>query len=316
MPHTESTSTSAKLTTAGMQEAANAIIKRAAADNLTLTTRIYSRELFESSFGNILSDSEDMSLSSNDFNILLAFLARDKPILASDGTTIKFKAPGEEAPSPITEQDRNIASLRTLLTTMTAQTAILHQRIASLNLAVRDAITQKRTTQAKSSLRSKKLAEKTLEQREATLAQLEDVYTQIEQAADQVAVVRVMEASGSVLRGLHKEVGGVEGVEAVVDRLREEMENVDEVGRIINEGSAGGVDEDEVDEELAEMERVEREKREREEAEATKRRLDELERLDVERKNAEEEKAAKEEAGKEKEKTEDRVLEDAGETTA
>lgn len=255
-----------------------------------------------------------MALSSNDFNILLTYLSRDKPILSSSGTTIKFKSPSEETPTPITEQDVNIASLRTLITSMAAQIEMLNSRVAALNLSVREAVTQKRTIQAKSTLRSKRLAEKTLEQRTATLAQLEEVFAQIEQAADQVAIVRVMEASGSVLKGLHKQVGGVEGVEGVVDRLREEMENVDEVGRIINEANAGAVDEDEVDEEFAELERVEREKREQEEAEATKRKMDELEKLDAERNKVEEANAAKEAREKQGENADGRVLQDAGET--
>jgi len=86
-----------------------------------------------------------------------------------------------------------------------------------------------------------------------------------------------MSASTAVLKSLHAEVGGTEGVEEVVDRLREEMENVDEVGRVINEANTGGrVDEEDVDEEFAAMEKVEREKREQEEVEKTKQKLAEL----------------------------------------
>lgn len=116
----------------------------------------------------------------------------------------------------------------------------------------------------------------------ATLAQLEDVFTQIETAADQVSVVRVLEGSSAVLASLHEEVGGVEGVEGVVERLREEMDKVDEVGVAINEGVASNVDEGAVDEELEELERVERKKSEVKEAEKTRVRLEELERLEKE----------------------------------
>lgn len=296
-------------------------MKKASQTNHSLTTRIYSRQLFETEFAHALGDATDMSLSGTDMNILLSYLSRDKPILSTSGSTIKFKAPEEATPSPITEQDANIASLRDLITTMTTQVAALTSRITSLDLSVREAVAKKQTHTAKSSLRSKKLAENTLTQRTATLAQLEEVYTSIENAADQVAVVRVMESSSSVLSGLHKQVGGIEGVEGVVDKLREEMENVDEVGRIINEGSAGRIDEGEVDDELAEMERVEREKveaveraererKEAEEAEVTKRRLEELEKLEQERKKVEEDKAADETVV-----NGDRAIEDAAEAS-
>lgn len=165
---------------------------------------------------------------------------------------------------------------------MTTQIDALTSRVAQLDRSVREAVSKKQTLTAKSALRSKKLAENTLSARLATLGQLEEVFTQIETAADQVSIVRVLEGSSSVLASLHKEVGGVEGVEGVVDRLREEMDKVDEVGTIINEASAGRVDEDEVDEELEALEKAEREKTEAKEAEATRIRLEELDKAEKE----------------------------------
>lgn len=153
---------------------------------------------------------------------------------------------------------------------------------------------KKNLTSAKSALRSKKLVDTKLQQRIATLTQLEDVYAKIEQAADQVEMVRVMEASSQTLRSLNKQTGGVEKVQDVMEGLREEMMNVEEIGRVVNEGSAGEVDEGEVEDELEEMEKIEREKveeverKEREakqakeaevQAEETRRRLAELDQL-------------------------------------
>lgn len=271
-------------------------MKQASQTSLSLTSRVYSRSLFESTFSHILDPSD--SLSSTDFSILLAYMSRDKPCLSANSTTVKFAAPDEANPAPITQQDSDIANLRTLITTLNAQVEGLTTKIAQLNIAIKQAISANQTIQAKSALKSRKLAESTLQARTATLSQLEEVYTSIENAADQVAIVRVMESSGSVLRNLHKEVGGVEGVEGVVDRLREEMENVDEVGRVINEANAGKIDEDEVDEELEELERAEREKKEaaerveREKREAIERvereKKEALERLEKEKKEQEE----------------------------
>jgi charged multivesicular body protein 7 len=128
---------------------------------------------------------------------------------------------------------------------------------------------------ALASLRSKKFAETTLIRRSEMLAQLEQVYTNIGQAADQVEIVRVMEASTVVLKGLHAEVGGAERVEQVVEELREEMSNVDEVGKIIAEVGDPSlvVDDEEVDDELEAMEREEKEKRDEVGARETARRL-------------------------------------------
>ena len=321
------------LTSSLLQEAAASIAKKISQNPTSLTSRIYSRDLFEAEFSHALSEAKDMTLSSTDISILVTYLSRDKPILSADNRTIKLKAPDEETPSPITEQDTDIASLRTLITTMNAQVDALTNRVTQLNADVREAVARKNTIQAKKALRSKKLAESTLVERTATLSNLEEVFMQIEQAADQVSIVRVMESSSAVLKSLHSEVGGVEGVEGVVERLREEMDKVDEVGAIINEASAGKVDENEVEDELAELERVEREKveqreraerekkeqKEREErekkeeaeAEITRKRLQELEHLEAKRESgaALEESASKEEEGK----TEDGTLQAANE---
>lgn len=150
----------------------------------------------------------------------------------------------------------------------------------------------KATASARSALRSKKLAEATLDRRTSTLTQLEEVYSKIEAAASNVEVVKVMEASAVALRSLNKQVGGVEGVEGIVDALREEMDKVDEVSGVVNEVGRDGVvvDEQDVEEEFEALENAERERkeakekeereaREREEADATRRRLEELEKF-------------------------------------
>lgn len=201
--------------------------------------------------------------------------------------TIKFKAPSEPQPTPITNEDVSIASLRTLIASLEPQIQQLTSRLAELDMKARDAVTNKQLSTARSALRSKKLVDTKLQQRSATLMQLEEVYAKIEQAADQVEIVRVMEASSQMLKSLNKQTGGVEKVQDVMDGLREEMMNVDEIGQAINDVSAGEVDEGEVDDELealervekekqAEIERKEREKKEEEEAEKTRQRLAEL----------------------------------------
>ena len=151
-------------------------------------------------------------------------------------------------------------------------------RIASLSEKAQNAVKVKNRVGALAALKSKKVAEMTLSQRYETLDQVEGVYGKIEQAADQVAVIRIMEASTGVLRSLHSQVGGVEKVEDVVENLRDEMGKVDEIGQVIEEAGRGNtvIDEDAVDEELEALERQERAEKEEQEAEQTRRRLAEL----------------------------------------
>ena len=120
------------------------------------------------------------------------------------------------------------------------------------------------------------MAEKTLSQRSATLHQLEEVYAKLEQAVDQIEVVRVMESSAVALKGLNKQIGGVERVEDVIDDLREEMGKVDEVSGVIKEPltDQAAFDEGELDDELEAMEKEQKTQEDEREAEATRKKLE------------------------------------------
>ena len=192
--------------------------------------------------------------------------------------TIKFKDANDSSTS-ITQQDMTIASLKTLIASLSTQVENLERKIKELSITAQNAVNNKNRISALSALRSKKLAERNLKQRTDTLAQVEEVYTKIEQAADQVEIVKVMEASTGVLRGLHAQVGGVERVEDVVEELREEMAKVDEVGNVISEAGPV-VDEGEIDDELEAMESEGRQTQEEKAAEETQRRLAELEKIE------------------------------------
>ena len=163
----------------------------------------------------------------------------------------------DETSSVLSTQDRTIASLKTLITDINMQVAMLSTRISTLSESAQKAINNSNRTSALAALRSKKLTETTLTQRSETLAQLEEVYGNIEQAADQFAIVRVMEASTGVLRNLHAQVGTIDKVEDVIEGLRDEMCKVDEIGGVIRTGAQRDsvIDEDAIDEELESLEK-------------------------------------------------------------
>lgn len=274
---------------ANLEAASNAIIAQAS-NHKSVIDRIYSLDSFRSTFEHALSTSQ--TLTPTDLSLVLTHLSRDKSALSYDPSsqTIKFAPPHATRAEPITQQDITIAHLRSLIASLNEQLPILSARVASCDAAARAAVAHKSSrATALAALRSKKLAEQGLQRRADTLAQLETVYAKIEEAADNVEVVRAMEASADVLKGLHAQVGGAEGVEEVVEALREEMGKADEVNEVINEVGREGaaVDEDEVDEEFAALERAERDKEEREEAERTAEMLREVEKLEEERKRVE-----------------------------
>lgn len=259
-------------------------------DMTSRTERIYSKKLFYKAFANILQTKTPMSQA--DVEILLKYMARDKSLLAYDGQTIKFKEPAESVAPVITAEDTTIASLKTLMADLESQINTLSRRVDELAVAARDAVSRSNRAAALAALRSKKTAESNLTRQSATLGQLEEVYVKIGQAADQIGLVRILEGSTGVLKAFNAEVGGVERVDDVVDQLKEQMTQVEEISSVITEVGQGGlVDEDEVDVELQAIERedkekkdtkerLEKEKREQDEAAETRRKLKSLEAIE------------------------------------
>jgi charged multivesicular body protein 7 len=222
--------------------------------------RTFSKAYFRRTFSDQLLSGA--SLSETDVDVLLTFLSRDKGLILYDGQTIKIKSTvgSDEDSTHLTEDDASVAQLRELLAYLSHQTSILSARIDELNAAAHAAVAKKNRVAALAALRSKKLAEKSLEQRFTSLSQLEEVAARIEQAADNLQLVRVMEASGQALKNLNAATGGADRVEDVVSRLREQMDQADELNSILSEGVTAPVDEGELDDELAALEGEENKK--------------------------------------------------------
>ncbi|KAI0198094.1 Snf7-domain-containing protein [Astrocystis sublimbata] len=231
---------------------------------------------------------QTQKLSDTDLEVLITYLSRDKGLIATDGNTIRIRDSSETSEtSAITQEDSAIASLKELISSLTQQTSALSRRVDELSIAALDAVQRKNRVSALAALKSKKQAEANLATRHTTLAQLEEVANKIQQASDNVALVKVMASSTGVLRSLNAQVGGADRVDAVLDDLREQMGEVDEVGNVIAEVGGGVVAEEEVDDEFEAMlaeeqrkeEEAERVRNEAREAEETRRKLAELERL-------------------------------------
>lgn len=244
-------------------------LARQMADKTSRFDRIFTKSQFRAAFASDLTSNQQ--LSETDVDVLLTFLARDKHTIEYDGHTIRVRATGEQG--EITEEDAAIASIKELTARLRRQTDLLNSRIDELNHEAKSAVVRKNRVTALAALKSKKLAESSLFQRYATLNQLEEVAAKIEQASDQVHLVKIMESSAGVLRNLNSQVGGAAMVDSVMDRLREQVSETDEVTAILAESTGTTVDEGEIGEELEVLEKEERDKeeeaqRKKEEAEA------------------------------------------------
>lgn len=225
---------------------------RMAGKALSMLDRVFTKEQFRREFV-----SRGKNLADKDMDLFLVFLSRDKDMIAYDGQTIRFKDSTSDTSKTITEQDTTVASIKDLSANLRHQLDLLNDRVDELEVKAKTAVARKNRVAAIAALKSKKQAEATLASRYATLGQLEEVAAKIEQAADHVTLVKVMESSTSVLQDLNTQVGSAEKVDSVMDNLRDKMADTDEIAGIIAQSDVA-VDEEELDDELAAMEAEEK----------------------------------------------------------
>lgn len=159
--------------------------------------------------------------------------------------------------SPITPDDRTIASLKTLIANLNRHIVQDTARVAEYSNEAQTAVKNHNRSSALHALRSRKTAENSLSQRLDTLAQVQNVYEKIEQASDQISLISAMKASTGVLRNLNTQIGGIDTAEDILEGLQNEMTKVDDISRTIQEAGQA-VDDEAVDEELEDMMRQNR----------------------------------------------------------
>lgn len=236
-------------------EAAGNALAQKTAGNTSRFSRVFAKSQFQAEMSSSLLG--DQRLSEIDVDVLLKFLARDRGMIEYDGQTMRLRHAGEQSRG-ITEEDGAIAAIKELTASLKHQIDLLNARIDQLGQEAKNAVARKNRVAAQAALKSRKLAESSLSRRYATLDQLETVAAKIEQASDQVQLVNMMESSAGVLRNLNAKVGGADRVDSVVDQLRDQMNDTDEVAAILAESTGVTVDEAEIDDELEALEKQER----------------------------------------------------------
>lgn len=269
-------------------EAASKALAQRNAGSTSRFGRVFTKSQLHTEFLSGLID--EQQFTETDVDVLLKFMSRDKDMIEYDGQTIRFRAAGE--PRGVTEEDAAMAAIKELTASLKHQANLLDISIDRLGQEAKYAVIRNNRITALAALKSKKLAEASLSKRYATLSQLEEVAAKIEEASDQVQVVKIMESSVVALRNLNTRIGGAERVNDVMDRLREQMNDTDEVAAILSEPTGAPIDERQIEEELEvlekeetlkqlEMQRREKESEAEAEVEGAQKRLDNLPSLPV-----------------------------------
>ncbi|KAK9451206.1 uncharacterized protein V1518DRAFT_381479 [Limtongia smithiae] len=200
------------------------------------------------------------SLSDTDFAVLLKFLERDTKQAIITDSIIKFPLTISAPLTPLTEDERVFAQLRSLIHTLTTRIAQQHLTALSARSKASEYITTCPQTAHLRSLalmelkRSKQAASRVTDLMQRKL-QLESVMNSIETAHDNVEMAKIMERTLPVLESLNANAGGsVEKVADLVAKVTEQVETTEEIGCVLA-GSVSGaaVDDAEIEDELAKM---------------------------------------------------------------
>jgi charged multivesicular body protein 6 len=118
----------------------------------------------------------------------------------------------------------------------------------------RECLRNKQPEKAKLALRRKKYQESLLKKTDEQLAQLEILVNDVEFARIQKDVVYGLQQGTNVLREIHREMGGIEGVERLMGESAEAQAYQQEVSDMLA-NRMSNQDEDEVEDELDALER-------------------------------------------------------------
>jgi len=164
--------------------------------------------------------------------------------------------------TPITSSDTSIAHLKTVRLSLTDQISLLTTQSQSLNLKAREALSNKSRILALAALKSRKLTESALQKRSDALSKIEEVLSSVEQCISDAQVLKSLESGASALERLNRDIGGIEKVERIMERVRQGVEQSEDIGRVIAEMGAGArIDDEDVQDEYDEMVKAEEKER-------------------------------------------------------
>lgn len=252
-----------------LETCARSILTQFQAQHSGVVSELWTYDSFLASFPN---PHTKTTLSQTDADVLLTYLSRDLPSLTLSPVhrIIKFGNPiSNSTPEPITQTDITIATLKSTISQTHTSLDNLNAHSESLSKRIKAYLAKKdNKLLALATLKTKKLVDANISQRAANLNNLEALLFQIEQAADNISLISLLDSGATALKQLSTQTGGVEKVEEVLERVREAGEDADEISRVVAsglegvgvEGGGGEVNEVEVERELEDMVREQEEK--------------------------------------------------------
>ncbi|ANZ74735.1 BA75_01562T0 [Komagataella pastoris] len=186
-------------------------------------------------------------LCKEDFELILLFLSKEKRLLQIEGEVIKF------GDAPIDESDIAIVSLKESADQMETELNYLNERLEVTSTNVKAYLKNGNKIMAKSFLKIKKLVELNIERTSSNFYKISELLNSINHAKNNLAVVKTLASSRSILKQLNGEVGDLEHVHELMEAISNETAKVDQVSELLGEASTDVDIEDEYEKLLKEQ---------------------------------------------------------------
>lgn len=220
-------------------------------DHLAVNSSSYTHSVFTRTMFCQLLAQQEAGLSQVDCDCIIKYLSRDRQLLTTDNDTIKLCL--NKPLSPISEQDKAVANLRSTIDDISKRVDGLSLRIKQCTERAQTALQDKNRVLAKYAIQSRKMAQETQATSLDMLTNLEHVLTQIDSSSGHLETVNALKSGVDILGSLNKAVGGAEKVGDLMDQLRDQTEETDAIGSEISNLTNTVIDEDDIDQELEQL---------------------------------------------------------------
>ncbi|XP_071090751.1 charged multivesicular body protein 7-like isoform X1 [Haliotis cracherodii] len=207
--------------------------------------------------GALRSKHASLGLSERDFDLVIQQLALDKKVVVTQtmerDTVVKFSKKGDKRVGPVSEVELNVFRIQKVQLNLEKQTEVLSQQCDKLRNEAKLHVKEGKRTLALQSLRRKKRVEQTLNQKMASIDQLHNMMTKIQDAATNEMILKAYDSGMSAIKSLNQETP-VEKVENVVDNLQDALEDQGEITQLISQDlSSSDASEDGLEKELSDL---------------------------------------------------------------
>lgn len=211
-----------------VESAARSVLSRQESNASSYSDKVWNTQTFEREFV----DCVDPPLSSKDLKLLIRYLERDIGELQTAPGVVKFSK------EPVTETDRSVLNVKTTLADVSNRVKALEKRVEELDQTARESIAASppRKTQAKNAIALKQhLNAQVLPPLHASERNLSELLFKIDSSASEVEVLKALQDGSAALKNVMEEgrkITGkesyVEGVEGVMDTVRETLDEYNE----------------------------------------------------------------------------------------